>query len=387
MNRKSNSYLWLLPALLAGSLLFSLSSCQTTPKALPVFNPAKVDSGRMVLSDIATGFRYVPLSNEIPIRMINRVVATDSLYFIGAPQNEILVFDAEGKFQHKIGGLGNGPGEYHFSSAFTVDPEKKIVYLLDQNRLLEYNFDGQFLQETPLQKWGNDFQEIRYRDHLIYLFEPLSFGHAKYDWLILNEKGEAVGQKMNAIPQVQSQMGGNCYAFGDGNHLYYTNAVNDTVFSMEGKEWKARCLFKLSNDKATQNPGAGFNLLDIVSSGPDWFLRYFFNGKFYLTAFNLRSGKFQVVGQTSSLSSRDGGPGLADDLDGGLPFVPKFSFTKNGNDWICGYRYSYELRNYVASNSFQKAVVKYPNKKKQLEKLANSLSENDNPVLMLVKMK
>ena len=30
---------------------------------------------------------------------------------------------------------------------------------------------------------------------------------------------------------------------------------------------------------------------------------------------------------------------------------------------------------------------KYPEKKKQLEKLANSLNENDNPVLMLVKLK
>ena len=30
---------------------------------------------------------------------------------------------------------------------------------------------------------------------------------------------------------------------------------------------------------------------------------------------------------------------------------------------------------------------KYPEKKKQLEELANSLNENDNPVLMLVKLK
>ena len=30
---------------------------------------------------------------------------------------------------------------------------------------------------------------------------------------------------------------------------------------------------------------------------------------------------------------------------------------------------------------------KYPEKKKQLEQLANSLDENDNPVLMLVKLK
>jgi hypothetical protein len=35
----------------------------------------------------------------------------------------------------------------------------------------------------------------------------------------------------------------------------------------------------------------------------------------------------------------------------------------------------------------KKITSKYPEKKKELEKLANSLNENANPVLMLVKLK
>ena len=43
-----------------------------------------------------------------------------------------------------------------------------------------------------------------------------------------------------------------------------------------------------------------------------------------------------------------------------------------------------ELKTHVASDDFKNNVPKYPEKKKKLEELANSLSESDNPVLMLV---
>ena len=42
---------------------------------------------------------------------------------------------------------------------------------------------------------------------------------------------------------------------------------------------------------------------------------------------------------------------------------------------------------YVASETFKNSTPKYPEKKEELEKLAASLDENDNPVLILVKLK
>jgi len=42
---------------------------------------------------------------------------------------------------------------------------------------------------------------------------------------------------------------------------------------------------------------------------------------------------------------------------------------------------------YISIPMSLKLRSKHPEKKKELEKLANSLDENDNPVLMLVKLK
>ncbi|MGV8091740.1 MAG: hypothetical protein AB2L24_07745 [Mangrovibacterium sp.] len=46
----------------------------------------------------------------------------------------------------------------------------------------------------------------------------------------------------------------------------------------------------------------------------------------------------------------------------------------------------FQLKAHVASDEFKNSTPQYPEKKKELEKLANSLSENDNPVLMLMKL-
>lgn len=41
----------------------------------------------------------------------------------------------------------------------------------------------------------------------------------------------------------------------------------------------------------------------------------------------------------------------------------------------------------VDTKAFKTSTPKFPEKKKELEKLAYSLDENDNPVLMFVKLK
>jgi hypothetical protein len=54
---------------------------------------------------------------------------------------------------------------------------------------------------------------------------------------------------------------------------------------------------------------------------------------------------------------------------------------------MVGWFESSELIRYINSNAFKQYIPIFPEKKKELEKLAASLNENDNPVLMLVKLK
>jgi hypothetical protein len=62
-------------------------------------------------------------------------------------------------------------------------------------------------------------------------------------------------------------------------------------------------------------------------------------------------------------------------------------FVEKGREFIIGLIDPYKIRTYVASNEFKNSRFKYPEKKKELVKLANSLKETDNPVLMVVRLK
>jgi len=102
-----------------------------------------------------------------------------------------------------------------------------------------------------------------------------------------------------------------------------------------------------------------------------------------LGIFNKLSGEL-VFAQPASSDDRLTNSGLYNDFDGGPNFFPK----KMVNDstlsmWVD----AYQLKAHVASETFKNATPKYPEKKKELEKLANSLSDNDNPVLILCTFK
>ena len=79
--------------------------------------------------------------------------------------------------------------------------------------------------------------------------------------------------------------------------------------------------------------------------------------------------------------------GILNDFDGGTEFQPQNYFTENGHEFIVGIINPYQIRARVTSSEFKNANSKYMKKKLEFEKLASSLKETDNPVMMLVRLK
>jgi hypothetical protein len=101
------------------------------------------------------------------------------------------------------------------------------------------------------------------------------------------------------------------------------------------------------------------------------------NNKSYLTYLQSERGNFgsTLIG------------GIENNLDGGIDLLPTHYFVENDQEYMVGLIDPFKLKAHIASNEFKNSVPKYPEKKKELEKLANSLKETDNPVLMIVKLK
>lgn len=375
-------------------LIFVAASCsekQEKSESLVIdFEKNIAIKKQILMSDIASEISYIPLDSRVIVQMINSFDITEDLIFAGTFPDGLIVYDIQGNFVRKIGRKGNGPGEYSYGSAFAIDKENRKIYLLDRNKILIYNYDGHFQKEILLQEYEGDFQDIRFSDGLIYLFEYISFGIAKYDWLVINPEGEQIFAKTNKISPFKSEVGG----FGGvalcNSQMYYLNGVNDTLFVADKKSVQPFAIVKwdeLNKNTAGQNRGVDFNLLDMFKTQKFLFFRYYLKEAFYTACYNTNDSEPFFVISAKNINHRDGGPGIENDLDNGLSFTPKFYFKKGDDEFLCSYVYPYELKTRVTSYEFKETFPKHPEKKKELEQLANSLNENDNPVLMLAKLK
>jgi hypothetical protein len=62
-------------------------------------------------------------------------------------------------------------------------------------------------------------------------------------------------------------------------------------------------------------------------------------------------------------------------------------YEENGHDFLLGYIYPNKLKNHIASNKFKNSIPVLKNKKQELERVAYSLNETDNPILMILRLK
>ncbi len=78
---------------------------------------------------------------------------------------------------------------------------------------------------------------------------------------------------------------------------------------------------------------------------------------------------------------------LINDLDGGVPLENFKYYTEDGQEYFISLIDPIDIKIHVSGNEFKNITPEYPEKKKELEKLAKSQEETDNPVLIMVRLK
>jgi hypothetical protein len=128
-----------------------------------------------------------------------------------------------------------------------------------------------------------------------------------------------------------------------------------------------------------------FNDFDEVTKNYVIDRKLFVSKNFVYFEFDYKSQRYIYWGRENGsnlLSNRNSG--IINDFDGGVDIW--INGLRSDNSFISWVN-TYQLKAHVASDAFKNSTPKYPEKKRELERLANSLSENDNPVLMIVKLK
>jgi 6-bladed beta-propeller len=130
------------------------------------------------LSEIAESIEYIPLEKTEdciigPDPGNIFITSTDIFVF---DFKMCYRFDRNGKFRNRIGKIGRGPEEVIRPFDITVDSINHWVYLLDNERLVRYNYEGKFIKAFKL---GFTSMQMLFLNSQEVLLDDISYPYAK----------------------------------------------------------------------------------------------------------------------------------------------------------------------------------------------------------------
>ena len=377
-------------------------SCKSQDNTLYEIDPRNFIDNRITLAEIADDITYIPLDNNIPIGLLYNLKITPGNIYLSIKDVGIVKFDRSGKLICKIGKRGRGPGEYYYFMDFTVDEITGNVFVMDKSVIKVYSKAGHFVRVINYSEYlSNMGGDIEIFNSLLFIPDYIQYGKSKFNWVILDTLGNLVSMKDNSVPPftINQVIDGKIYKFED--KLFYFNALNDTIFSISTDlKYTGAYLFSHGDfrwpreDFAFSSPTqiyAFFKPLKMFETNHFIFLAYSYLDKAAISLIDKKTKKIfnsykhdKVGGMVKTKAL------ILNDLDGGMPLstTPIINYyEENDKEYLITLISPFDLIKYIASNEFKILIPKYPEKKKELETLANRLKETDNPVLMLVRLK
>ena len=360
------------------------------------------------VSDIATDLVYAPLqtTENSLIKSITKIITRVNKIYIRNGYSDILCFDKEGKFLYKLNKPGRGPGEYNFIRDFDISSDNKILTVISDGNLVVYNNTGtEFIFDKSInlmhlfQSNSQPISKISMipgTNNILLSIDPFT-GSEQFLSILINIDGDSLYFKPNHYmyekTDVLMQMINESLQYNFENKVCFKEEFSDTVFfvNRETNEFQPRLIFdshyqgaspRLRYDKEYgRSHFAEVYWVYLIIETPRYIIyTYEHNKTGYKMLYDKSANKKFKLNEWNYYNDVASKNALKDDINGGPAFDPDFC----SENIIYSYVDALTLKTYVASDAFKNAQVKDPKKKNELKKLADSLNETDNPVLILV---
>lgn len=313
-------------------------------------------------------------------------------FFIVKSGNNVLIFKGNGLFQKKIGKIGRGPDEYTVAHDIQINEITQEIYILAgwQQKFFVYSNKGDLIRTFKIPFFCNEF--IFVEDGIL-CYSENHMANIETSYNLIDTNGSIVKSYPNKYPfQV-----GDGYVFR-GENLFYQfkgqifkkEVYSDTVYLCKNREFKPTLVIDVGDRLITPEARSqliGMDLakkyispLNLFEFGNYIFYEFMYKFDFSNTEY------YSFIGAVNNDFHVLFSPyhGITNDIDGGPNMQPK---TIGDDNSIATFVDALQLKKHIASDAFKNSTPKYPEKKKELEKLAASLKETDNPVLVLVSLK
>ena len=377
------------------------------------------------LSNYKCDIHYVLLRNDknLAINSIYHLDFTSDLLLM-SNSDLCLIYDYSGRIIAKIGEKGRGPHDYVAISNSNFGFNNNI-FIQNRDYLLEFKTNGSFIKSFNIKKGKEPSfylsSWIPINDSLLFGQIPLSTGKEKNKAFLFDTTGNTIQYYSNYIFLKRTTLG---FSSDDGqasfyrfqNKIHFKELMNDTLYCLterfslkplmsfrigkysKPKEFREKLDFERNNAFNYVYVNKIFEIEDYLFIDcqfgkhtpakritPSLFMgqEQWYNTTNVLGVYNKQTKKLVFCNPTSTDNPLFT-TGICNDIDAGPRFYP----VKQVNDstlvmWID----AKQLKEHVASADFKNNIPKYPEKKKELEELANKLSIFDNPVLMFVTFK
>jgi hypothetical protein len=386
------------------------------------------------LSELNSQIKYIPLQTMEGkvLRSIDDLDIEDSL-IIAADYFRLLLFKSNGNIVTEVTRKGKGPTEYLGISApqlidgkiYVPDKYRNQLRLFDTNGI-EYNQisfpNYSLINLPPLNNW------VKFTDTSFVVSIININGQEKYRAVEIGSSGKVIrGFKNTTFFKLYKNNSNDHYASSPANgatHIYQFSGkfklfhrLNDTVWQIDnsgispayilkrGKYELRSELFGIQRTSSifreafanTLELRAVFETTHHIMVSVQFRKLYPFPFKRLnekgpmgpqkvnydiLGIYNKQTAEFFFVAP-SGIDYQLEPLGIENDIDGGINFTPMYSPNKRT---LVSWFNAIDLKAHVTSEGFKNSKPKFPEKKKELEALANRLKDTDNPVLMVVTM-
>jgi len=352
----------------------------------------------LFLSDFADEINYIPLeSNGVIVGGSCTVKFGKEFFIISDRDQGLLAFSLTGKFLNKIGMVGNGPMEFpSVSPDFQVESAtNEILIPIYGKEANTYDIKGQFRRKIKFPEFRP--HAIIMANSRIYISrrEPPTDRYIRIE--VFRPDGKQIDEYAFRLPDLDGRPICSPYtelSLTPDNDVIVNSFCHDTTFMVTaGGEWKPYIVYNRGTGKI---PESATFFQPRWDEFPDNFYPMYLkdlgriivmanvNGKGgYFCFFIKRTGEFFRFNMKISPDEPDYRC-IQNDLDGGPGLA--YHHTSSGHYLYCVHQ-AIDLIEWKKSGHFDRIEAKFPDKKKELFAMIDSLKPDDNPVIMIVKIK
>ncbi len=210
---------------------------------LPIFQDNT--KTRNNLSEIAKKVHFVALDNKVPITAFHTIdIALSNEYIFLMSMYKVMQFDKSGKFIRYIGKRGQGPREFlQLTGNLQLDEDNQLVYLLDTKglKIQVYDFKGEYQRTIKIKMFDDSVTLIDSTTLLIQSDSGYRFLHKKIPFLrIANAANGALihefKSRLYPLNKNKREVYGvptSCFQWNYNNSFYCLEYGCDTVYKID----------------------------------------------------------------------------------------------------------------------------------------------------------